>query len=191
MMARLAAPVGLLLLLGSPCVARTAIGHSGARIGGEAPGLRSPANDAARNLGTAARVAAAYGTISSMFRTVAHNRAVGGVDNSYHLQGRAIDVVRRPGVLHIQLQTALQRAGLRLIESLDEGDHSHFAFAAAPVPPMNVVTPMGIASSGAVEAPAPTAAPSVAPRLAADEHGTLEVTGDPNVRLAEASVGRR
>ena len=76
----------------------------------------------------AAAVAASYGAITSTFRSVAHNRAVGGVANSYHLQGRAIDVARRPGVSHAQIAAALIRAGYRMIESLDEGDHSHFAF---------------------------------------------------------------
>ena len=79
----------------------------------------------------AARIAAAYGSVTSMYRTVAHNREVGGVPNSYHLQGRAIDVVRRPGVPHRQIDAALRSAGYVLLESLDEGDHSHFAFGSA------------------------------------------------------------
>src|SRR3982751_1085060 len=76
----------------------------------------------------AARVAAVFGTITSTFRSVAHNRAVGGVPNSYHLLGRAIDIVRRRGITHHQIDAALRSAGFSLIESLDEGDHSHFAF---------------------------------------------------------------
>ena len=77
---------------------------------------------------TAVRLAAAYGAITSTWRSVAHNRAVGGVPNSYHLQGRAIDIARKPGVTHRQIEAALRTAGYSLIESLDEGDHSHFAF---------------------------------------------------------------
>jgi len=111
----------------------------------------------------AAKVAAIFGTITSTFRSVAHNRAVGGVPNSYHLLGRAIDVVRRRGITHHQIEAALRSAGFSLVESLDEGDHSHFAFAPAvtSVPP----------KSTAPEAP-PAPPPS---KLLADQHGTLWV----------------
>jgi Peptidase M15 len=81
--------------------------------------------------GSAARLAAVFGTVTSVHRTVERNRLVGGVPNSYHLAGRAIDIARRPGVTHDQIATALRRAGYNLVESLDEGDHSHFAFAPA------------------------------------------------------------
>lgn len=93
-------------------------------------------SSAAANLGTgvigtirdAARVAARFGHITSTWRSIEHNRAVGGVPNSYHLQGRALDVVRRRDVSHWEIAAALRHAGFHLIESLDEGDHSHFAF---------------------------------------------------------------
>jgi hypothetical protein len=111
----------------------------------------------------AAKVAAIFGTITSTFRSVAHNRAVGGVPNSYHLLGRAIDVVRRRGITHHQIEAALRSAGYSLIESLDEGDHSHFAFG----PPATVERPKSTAPE-APTAPAP-------PKLLADEHGTLWV----------------
>ena len=39
------------------------------------------------------RISTAFGVITSAFRSPAHNKAVGGVPNSYHLQGRAIDIV--------------------------------------------------------------------------------------------------
>src|SRR4051794_35884910 len=80
---------------------------------------------------SAVRIAAAFGVITSAWRSVEHNRAVGGVPNSYHLQGRAIDIMRRAGVTHRQIDAALRSAGYNLIESLDEGDHSHFAFGPA------------------------------------------------------------
>jgi len=111
----------------------------------------------------AARVAAVFGTITSTFRSVAHNRAVGGVPNSYHLLGRAIDVVRRRGITHHQIEAALRSAGFSLVESLDEGDHSHFAFA----PAVTSVPPKSTAPEGP---PAPP--PS---KLLADQHGTLWV----------------
>lgn len=76
----------------------------------------------------AAIVVSKLGTVSSTFRSREHNRAVGGAPNSYHLVGRAIDVVRRAQVKHSDLHATLQAAGFNIIESLDEGDHSHFAF---------------------------------------------------------------
>jgi hypothetical protein len=120
-----------------------------------------------RTLSAAAvRAAAPYGIISSAFRTVEHNRAVGGVPDSYHLLGQAIDVVRRPGVSHAQIAAALTAAGFHLIESLDEGDHSHFAFGPpvrhglSPAPPAPAL-------------PRPQPAPKIL--VAADEHGTLRL----------------
>jgi hypothetical protein len=76
----------------------------------------------------AARIGSQLGRVTSMRRSPEHNRRVGGVANSYHLSGRAIDIARRPGVSHGQIAAALRSAGYHLIESLDEGDHSHFAF---------------------------------------------------------------
>lgn len=69
-----------------------------------------------------------WGRVTSTIRSVAHNRAVGGVRNSWHLSGRAIDIARRAGVTHAQIAAAYRNAGYYLVESLDEGDHSHFAF---------------------------------------------------------------
>ncbi|HVH49860.1 MAG TPA: D-Ala-D-Ala carboxypeptidase family metallohydrolase [Sphingomicrobium sp.] len=79
-------------------------------------------------LSTAAQIGSQLGRVTSMKRSVEHNRRVGGVANSYHLSGRAIDIARKRGVSHAQIAAALRAAGYRLIESLDEGDHSHFAF---------------------------------------------------------------
>lgn len=113
-----------------------------------------------------ARIASSYGVVTSGFRTVAHNRAVGGMPNSYHLSGRAIDVARAPGVTHRMIDAALRGAGFVLVESLDEGDHSHFAFGTAL--PVRQAPPVVLA-----ERPAP--AKPLPPRLLADEHGTLLV----------------
>lgn len=138
----------------------------------------SPAPAPARlDVSRAAAVAAGYGAITSIYRSVEHNRAVGGVANSYHLQGRAIDVVRRPGVTHGMIAAALQRAGYTMIESLDEGDHSHFAFATTPVgaKPAEVTV-----AAAMVKKPDP---PKYPPILA-DEHGTLRIDLPPD-RLAE------
>jgi len=147
-MGRLTPCLLILTLVGSPALARQA--------------------EVARPLdaSTAVRLAAAYGVVTSTWRSVAHNRAVGGVPNSYHLSGRAIDIARKPGVTHRQIDAALRTAGYNLIESLDEGDHSHFAFGPAKG---------GAAAPVLAQAwPAPPAPQTPArERLAADDHGTL------------------
>ena len=83
------------------------------------------------NIGDIARLGARWGRVTSTLRSIRHNRAVGGVANSYHLHGRAIDIARRSGVGHWEIASALRAAGYSLLESLDEGDHSHFAFGSA------------------------------------------------------------
>ena len=80
-------------------------------------------------LNAAAALGSHWGTVTSTFRTWEHNRLVGGVANSFHLVGRAIDIARRPGVRHADIAASFRNAGFTLIESLDEGDHSHFAFS--------------------------------------------------------------
>ena len=90
-------------------------------------GARS--NKVPATLLNAARIGSQLGRVTSMRRSPEHNRRVGGVRNSYHLSGRAIDIARRAGVSHGQIAAALRSAGYQLIESLDEGDHSHFAFS--------------------------------------------------------------
>lgn len=69
-----------------------------------------------------------FGTVTSTVRSKARNKQVGGVPNSYHLTGQAMDIARGKGISHKKIETALRRAGFDIIESLDEGDHSHFAF---------------------------------------------------------------
>jgi len=121
-------------------------------------------NEAAEVSG-ASRLLSVYGTVTSTFRTVAHNKAVGGVPNSYHLLDRAIDVARRPGITHRQIEAVLRKAGYQLIESLDEQDHSHFAFA---------VLAHGATVAPVTDAP-PAPPPKPLPRVAADEHGVLAI----------------
>ena len=81
------------------------------------------------SLNSAAGIGSRWGRVTSTYRTREHNRRVGGVRNSWHIRGRAIDIARKPGVTHSQIAAAFRNAGYQLIESLDEGDHSHFAFA--------------------------------------------------------------
>ena len=80
------------------------------------------------DMGDVRQIGSRWGQVTSTYRSPAHNRRVGGVANSYHLSNRAIDIARRPGVSHAQIAAAYRNAGYSLAESLDEGDHSHFAF---------------------------------------------------------------
>lgn len=89
----------------------------------------APAAAAMFSLAGVAALGSRFGTVTSTWRSAEHNRRVGGVRNSFHISGRAIDIARRAGIRHYQIEQALRLAGYALIESLDEGDHSHFAFA--------------------------------------------------------------
>ena len=106
-------------------------------VSGELPAEAAAAPQASRALSASGRsvdlrmaagIGSQWGRVTSTVRSRAHNRAVGGVRNSFHLTGRAIDIARRRGVSHSQVAAAFRNAGYYLIESLDEGDHSHFAF---------------------------------------------------------------
>jgi hypothetical protein len=142
-----------------------AAGHAAAASAAMDPRLATMVASAPHLTGPL-RVLAAFGTPTSAWRSVEHNRRVGGATNSYHLLGHAIDVQRRPGVTHQMLDAALRRAGYLLVESIDEIDHSHFAFLPGRIALRSV----------ALAAPVPVAAvpeKPQGPRVAADEHGTL------------------
>lgn len=81
------------------------------------------------SLAAAAAIARNWGTVTSTYRSPEHNRRVGGVRNSYHLSGRAVDIARRAGVSHQSIVAAYRNAGYRIVEALDEGDHTHIAFS--------------------------------------------------------------
>ncbi|WP_205214941.1 MULTISPECIES: D-Ala-D-Ala carboxypeptidase family metallohydrolase [Sphingomonas] len=93
------------------------------------PLAKTPLSLGTRSLNEAVALARGMGRITSTLRSPEHNRAVGGVPNSYHLSGRAIDIVRAPGITHQALAASFRHAGFQLVEALDEGDHSHVAFA--------------------------------------------------------------
>lgn len=110
----------------------------------------APIRSGSGSLNAAANVGSHWGRVTSTYRSPAHNKAVGGVPNSYHLRGRAIDIARRPGVTHSMIAAAFRNAGYQLVESLDEGDHSHFAFAfggstrVASIPSKGEMTKWGV-----------------------------------------------
>ena len=90
--------------------------------------MEKPSGGRSVDMGDVKQIGAKWGQVTSTYRSPSHNRRVGGVANSYHLSNRAIDIARRPGVSHWQIAAAYRNAGFSLAESLDEGDHSHFAF---------------------------------------------------------------
>lgn len=111
---------------------------------------------------SAAELGSKWGAVTSVLRSPEHNRLVGGVPNSFHLSGQAVDIARRPGVRHAEIDAAFRKAGYVLIESLDEGDHSHFAFqlsGSAPRAPRAKVI-QAASADGASEACAAAAKPA-------------------------------
>lgn len=67
-------------------------------------------------------------SITSGYRTVAHNAAVGGVPNSAHLSGQAYDFVPR-GMSTAQAAQKLASSGVPFDQVINEGDHVHVSFA--------------------------------------------------------------
>jgi uncharacterized protein YcbK (DUF882 family) len=63
-------------------------------------------------------------TVTSRGRSAAHNRAVGGVANSYHLTDQARDFVPPPGMSMAMLHSRLA-AAMPTLQVINEGDHVH------------------------------------------------------------------
>lgn len=63
--------------------------------------------------------------LTSGYRDRTTNARVGGAARSYHLLGRAIDIVGPRATLH-HLEHSARR--MRAREVIDEGDHLHVAF---------------------------------------------------------------
>lgn len=61
-------------------------------------------------------------SVSSYGRTEKHNKAVGGKDDSNHLQWLAADVVYDEPIVKARRDKVARRYGLEVI---DEGDHDH------------------------------------------------------------------
>lgn len=71
--------------------------------------------------------------VSSFIRTRAHNAAVGGVPNSQHLLGTAIDLVPNDGDLEGLAMYAQQLGAFGYVTN--EGDHVHLQLLPAGVIP--------------------------------------------------------
>lgn len=61
-------------------------------------------------------------SVTSWWRTVKRNDAVGGLPKSLHLRGLAIDVVLDPEVNQVDFRIAAEKVGIYVY---DEGDHLH------------------------------------------------------------------
>ena len=118
----------VIVLVAAPTAASSRMAPRGAESTKAAHSLLQPTGASSFTLNAAAAIGSRWGIVTSTHRTPQRNRRVGGAPNSFHLTGRAIDIARRPGVRHADIETSYRRAGFVLIESLDEGDHSHFAF---------------------------------------------------------------
>jgi peptidase M15-like protein len=149
----------------NPSFATDALGHP---IGSQNPaaGHSAPAapvhtegRPAAPDLKAATSLGGHFGTVTSAKRSPEHNREVGGVPNSYHLSGHAIDIARKPGVSHSEVVQGFRSAGYEILEQLDEGDHSHIALAGGPHPQAG---PVRIASRAAFNS-LPSGAEFIAP----------------------------
>jgi hypothetical protein len=83
------------------------------------------------------QIGSKFGTVTSTTRTKKHNADVGGVRNSFHVDyghgGHAIDIVPKRGVTKEQIAAEYTRQGFHVVESINEGDHIHTAFAEGPV----------------------------------------------------------
>jgi hypothetical protein len=81
--------------------------------------------------GAKSLIASIGGTVTSGFRTPEHNREVGGVPNSAHLSGQALDIAKTAGMSLAKIRDAFREAGVSIRELLDEGDHFHVAWGKA------------------------------------------------------------
>lgn len=87
--------------------------------------------------------AAPDAAVTSGFRTPQDNARVGGVPNSRHMSGQAVDLVPRPGETMAQLYTRVAQAPG--VKAINEGDHVHVqqggASAGRPVIPGSAPKP--------------------------------------------------
>jgi hypothetical protein len=100
---------------------------------------RDPNAQSGRTINDAEAKAIAMGlglsaaAITSQTRSAATNQRVGGVGNSLHLSGQAIDIDKKlanaAGLTLGKIVAAFEKKGVRVIEKLDEGDHYHLGFA--------------------------------------------------------------
>ena len=120
----------MIIFVAAPAGASSRVAPRWAELTKASHSLPQPMAAASFTLNAAITIGSRWGSVTSTTRTPERNYLVGGVRNSFHLTGRAIDIARRPGVRHADIEASYRNAGFVLVESLDEGDHSHFAFGA-------------------------------------------------------------
>jgi hypothetical protein len=142
-----------------------------------------PARRAPRPISSAVDLGGKWGVVTSVRRSPERNRAVGGAENSFHLFGRAIDIARRPGVRHAEIDAAYRKAGYVLIESLDEGDHSHFAFGIIGGAPSKAAPAEATALAAADPKCPPASDPGLVARRRPDRTDGCAFADEPKPRL--------
>lgn len=70
--------------------------------------------------------------ITSGQRNPGYNAQVGGVPNSQHIPGNAVDFVLPPGKTFADVQRAFQASGLPASELINEGSHIHWGWGDKP-----------------------------------------------------------
>jgi hypothetical protein len=105
--------------------------------------------------------------ITSEQRTPEHNAAVGGVPDSMHVTGQAMDFVLPKGVTADQVKSQLVAQGYPVSEFINEGDHIHWGWRPKGSAGPAANDPWGTASSGGQDPWAPAqAAPAAQPAAA-------------------------
>lgn len=100
--------------------------------------------------------------ITSGLRSAAHNAAVGGVPNSAHLSGNAVDFVPQ-GMATSQAVQKIASAGVPFDQLIDEGSHVHLAWGEHGRGEVLARTPQGYQHLGNAQPPQAAPQPQVAP----------------------------
>lgn len=104
-------------------------GETLVEVGGGSGAAPAPTSGGADPSAVIAELTGAGARVTSARRSPERNAAVGGAPNSYHLTGRARDIVPPPGMSMAQLEQRLRSSGAEFAELINEGDHIHVAWA--------------------------------------------------------------
>lgn len=102
--------------------------------------------------------------ITSTRRSAEHNAAVGGVPNSRHLTGDAVDFIPPAGMTRTQAEAAIRARDPHPKELLDEGDHVHYSPSRTPTLTPVDHDPFAKAAPQKQPVAAPAAGPAAAPK---------------------------
>ena len=158
-------------------------------VGGNAPSRQARAVAPLEGDPVALISQASGARISSGYRDPERNRSAGGVANSYHTRGQALDLVPQPGETMAQVEARLRASGLPLRELINEGDHVHVAWDGAALTPdmtADYFTAGQQAQPAAVEPMAET--PSVTPLPVAAETAPSALGSSPDAPIDLANL---